>query len=56
MQAVMEFFTSTKGVIPGLYAADEIARGVHGNKRLGGNCLLDCIVVGRIAAKAVQLP
>ena len=28
--------------IPGLYAAGEVAGGVHGNNRLGGNSLLDC--------------
>merc|ERR1719207_52637 len=42
----------TKGVIGGLYAAGEIAGGVHGNNRLGGNSLLDCVVFGRVAAKA----
>lgn len=52
MQAVMEFFTGREGVIPGLYAAGEIAGGVHGNNRLGGNSLLDCVVFGRVAAKA----
>jgi len=52
MQAVMEFFTGKEGVIPGLYAAGEIAGGVHGNNRLGGNSLLDCVVFGRVAAKA----
>merc|ERR1711963_506212 len=31
--------------IPGLYAAGEVAGGVHGNNRLGGNSLLDCVVV-----------
>merc|ERR1712118_641916 len=41
-----------KGVIPGLYAAGEIAGGVHGNNRLGGNSLLDCVVFGRMAGKA----
>lgn len=40
------------GVIPGLYAAGEIAGGVHGNNRLGGNSLLDCVVYGRVAGKA----
>merc|ERR1712028_301774 len=35
MQAVMEFFTGKPGVMPGLYAAGEIAGGVHGNNRLG---------------------
>merc|ERR1719328_226993 len=39
-------------VIPGLYAAGEVAGGVHGNNRLGGNSLLDCVVFGRVAAKA----
>merc|ERR1712196_576797 len=43
---------SKSGVIPGLYAAGEIAGGVHGNNRLGGNSLLDCVVFGRVAAKA----
>merc|ERR1719281_593962 len=41
-----------KGVVPGLYAAGEIAGGVHGNNRLGGNSLLDCVVFGRVAGKA----
>lgn len=26
--------------------------GVHGNNRLGGNSLLDCVVYGRVAGKA----
>merc|ERR1719421_374040 len=39
-----------KGV-NGLYAAGEIAGGVHGNNRLGGNSLLDCVVFGRVAGK-----
>merc|ERR1719310_2741585 len=43
---------SAKGVVPGLYAAGEIAGGVHGNNRLGGNSLLDCVVFGRVAGKA----
>jgi len=38
--------------IPGLYAAGEIAGGVHGNNRLGGSSLLDCVVFGRVAGKA----
>merc|ERR1712185_616793 len=37
--------------IPGFYAAGEIAGGVHGNNRLGGNSLLDCVVFGRVAAE-----
>merc|ERR1719388_349944 len=36
--------------LPGLYVAGEAAGGVHGNNRLGGNSLLDCVVFGRVAA------
>jgi len=43
---------SKSGIIPGLYAAGEIAGGIHGNNRLGGNSLLDCVVYGRVAGKA----
>merc|ERR1712045_608103 len=39
------------GAIAGLYAAGEVAGGVHGNNRLGGNSLLDCVVFGRVAGK-----
>merc|ERR1712066_492124 len=39
-------------VIPGLYVAGEAAGGIHGNNRLGGNSLLDCVVFGRVAGKA----
>ena len=38
--------------IPGLYAAGEVAGGVHGNNRLGGNSLSDCVVFGRVAGEA----
>merc|ERR1712241_1574835 len=37
--------------IKGLYAAGEVAGGVHGNNRLGGNSLLDCVVFGRVAGR-----
>jgi len=43
---------SNGSAIPGLYAAGEVAGGVHGNNRLGGNSLLDCVVFGRVAGKA----
>merc|ERR1712061_906437 len=42
----------TGKAIPGLYAAGEVAGGIHGNNRLGGNSLLDCVVFGRVAAQA----
>jgi len=37
--------------IPGLYCAGEVAGGVHGNNRLGGNSLLDCVVFGRVSGR-----
>lgn len=40
--------------IPGLYAAGEVAGGVHGANRLGGNSLLECVVFGRVAAHAAS--
>merc|ERR1711953_1528046 len=38
--------------IKGLYCAGEVAGGVHGNNRLGGNSLLDCVVFCRVTGKA----
>lgn len=38
-------------IIPGLYAAGEVAGGVHGANRLGGNAITDIVVFGRNAAK-----
>jgi succinate dehydrogenase/fumarate reductase flavoprotein subunit len=35
--------------VPGLYAAGEVAGGIHGENRLMGNSLLDVTVFGRIA-------
>ncbi|KAK6535396.1 hypothetical protein TWF694_001857 [Orbilia ellipsospora] len=35
--------------IEGLWAAGEVTGGVHGNNRLGGSSLLECVVFGRIA-------
>merc|ERR1712038_1572233 len=45
------FVNANGAAIPGLYAAGEVAGGVHGNNRLGGNSLLDCVVFGRVAGK-----
>lgn len=39
--------------IPGLWAAGEITGGVHGDNRLGGSSLLECVVFGRTAGAAV---
>jgi succinate dehydrogenase / fumarate reductase, flavoprotein subunit len=38
--------------VPGLYAAGEVAAGLHGANRLGGNSLSDVIVFGRRAGMA----
>jgi flavocytochrome c len=40
--------------IPGLFAAGEVAGGVHGKNRLGGNSLAECVVYGRIAGKTAS--
>lgn len=41
--------------IPGLYACGEVAGGVHGANRLGGNALADTQVFGRRAGKAAGM-
>jgi succinate dehydrogenase/fumarate reductase flavoprotein subunit len=40
--------------LAGLFVAGEAAGGVHGNNRLGGNSLLDCVVFGRVAGRAAS--
>ena len=44
----------TKEVIPGLYAAGEVAGGIHGKNRLGGSSLLDCVVFGRVSGASAS--
>src|ERR1700710_2757974 len=36
-------------IVPGLFAAGEVAGGMHGSNRLGGNSLSDLLVFGRRA-------
>ncbi len=43
--------TQAQTTVPYLYAAGEVAGGVHGKNRLGGNALLDIFVFGHEAAK-----
>lgn len=38
-------------VIEGLYAAGEVAGGIHAGNRLGGNSLTDIFTFGRIAGQ-----
>jgi succinate dehydrogenase / fumarate reductase flavoprotein subunit len=40
---------SAATVVPGLFAAGEVAGGMHGSNRLGGNSLSDLLVFGRRA-------
>ncbi len=39
--------------IPGLYAAGEVAGGIHGNNRIGGNAVCDITVFGKNAGEVV---
>src|SRR5208282_616642 len=43
---------STAATVPGLFAAGEVAAGMHGANRLGGNSLSDLLVFGRRAGLA----
>jgi succinate dehydrogenase / fumarate reductase, flavoprotein subunit len=41
--------------VPGLYAAGEVAAGIHGANRLGGNSLAEIIVFGRIVGQQAAI-
>ena len=41
--------------IKGLYAAGEVAGGIHGACRLGSCAIIDCLVFGRIAGRQAAL-
>ncbi|MGW6273134.1 MULTISPECIES: fumarate reductase/succinate dehydrogenase flavoprotein subunit [unclassified Streptomyces] len=45
----VESDTAAARRVPGLYAAGEVAGGMHGSNRLGGNSLSDLLVFGRRA-------
>ncbi|WP_328905646.1 fumarate reductase/succinate dehydrogenase flavoprotein subunit [Streptomyces sp. NBC_00234] len=45
----VESDTASALAVPGLYAAGEVAGGMHGSNRLGGNSLSDLLVFGRRA-------
>jgi succinate dehydrogenase/fumarate reductase flavoprotein subunit len=47
----LDINSSCETNVPGLYAAGEVAGGIHGENRLMGNSLLDVIVFGRIAGE-----
>jgi succinate dehydrogenase / fumarate reductase flavoprotein subunit len=42
---------SAMSIVPGLFAAGEVAGGMHGANRLGGNSLSDLVVFGRRAGE-----
>src|SRR5881227_549241 len=42
-------------VVPGLFAAGEVAGGMHGSNRLGGNSLSDLLVFGRRAGMGAAM-
>ncbi|MQA02295.1 MAG: fumarate reductase/succinate dehydrogenase flavoprotein subunit [Streptosporangiales bacterium] len=42
---------SAQSLVPGLYAAGEVAGGMHGSNRLGGNSLSDLLVFGKRAGE-----
>jgi succinate dehydrogenase / fumarate reductase flavoprotein subunit len=46
---------STAATVPGLFAAGEVAGGMHGSNRLGGNSLSDLLVFGRRAGLGAAL-
>merc|ERR1719413_256678 len=52
INADAEALTADGKVIGGLYSSGEAAGGIHGNNRLGGNSLLDCVVYGRVSGRS----
>jgi succinate dehydrogenase / fumarate reductase flavoprotein subunit len=46
---------STAATVPGLFAAGEVAGGMHGSNRLGGNSLSDLLVFGKRAGTHAAL-
>jgi succinate dehydrogenase / fumarate reductase flavoprotein subunit len=46
---------TAQSVVPGLFAAGEVAGGMHGSNRLGGNSLSDLLVFGRRAGMGAAI-
>jgi flavocytochrome c len=51
MNAHAQILNEDNKIIAGLYGAGEVTGGVHGENRLAGNSLLECVVFGRIAGR-----
>jgi succinate dehydrogenase/fumarate reductase flavoprotein subunit len=47
----VEIDENGRTALPGLFAAGEVAWGVHGANRLGGNALTECVVFGALAGR-----
>ena len=54
INAKTEVLDAEGNVIPGLFAAGEVAGGVHGANRLGGNAVADFTVFGHIAGESAS--
>ena len=50
-----EVLDGNGNVIPGLFAAGEVAGGLHGNNRVGGNSIAEIVIFGRQAGQQVAL-
>ncbi|KAK3346185.1 FAD binding domain-containing protein [Lasiosphaeria hispida] len=50
-QVLASYLGEPQVAIPGIWAAGEITGGIHGDNRLGGSSLLECVVFGRIAGE-----
>ncbi|NVY96234.1 flavocytochrome c [Lactobacillus sp. DCY120] len=46
-----QVLTPEQKVIPGLFAAGEVAGGLHGNNRIGGNSIAETVIFGRQAGQ-----
>ncbi|EFX01948.1 FAD dependent oxidoreductase [Grosmannia clavigera kw1407] len=47
--------STTWNAVKGLWAAGEVTGGIHGDNRLGGSSLLECVVFGRLAGEQATL-
>jgi len=48
----VEIDENGRTTLPGLFAAGEVAWGIHGGNRHGGNALTECVVFGTIAGQS----
>lgn len=55
INTIAQVISKDGNVIEGLYAAGEVAGGIHGANRLGGNAIPDTVVFGKIAGESAAL-